>query len=120
LETLPGVTSASAGLSIPLSVAALSPVLAEGQPNVAPGQRPLAVWNAVTPGYFKTMGIPLLRGRDFTWADDEKSQPVLIVNESLARRFWPNQNPLGKHCTFTRLQTAFEIVGVAGDTRVHG
>ena len=120
LETPPGATSASAELSIPLGLAVLSPILAEGQPTVPPGQRPLAVWNSITPGFFKTLGVPLLRGRDFTWADDERATRVLIVSESLARRFWPNQNPLGKHCTFTRLQAAFEIVGVAGDTKVRG
>jgi putative ABC transport system permease protein len=120
LETVPGATSASAGLSIPLGVGVFSPVLADGQPNVPAGQRPLSAWNSITPGFFKTMGIPLLRGRDFTWADDAESPRVLIVSDSLARRFWPNENPLGKHCTFTRLQTAFEIVGVAGDTKARG
>src|SRR5450432_114492 len=120
LETSPGVTTASGELSIPLGVGVFSPVLADGQPNVPPGQRPLSAWNSITPGFFKTMGIPLQRGRDFTWADDAQSPRVLIVGESLARRFWHNENPLGKHCTFTRLQAAFEIVGVAGDTKVHG
>jgi putative ABC transport system permease protein len=120
LESMPGVTSASAQLSIPLGVGVFSPILADGQPNVPPGQRPLSAWNSITPGFFKTMGIALRRGRDFTWADDSQSPRVLIVSESLARRFWPNENPLGKHCTFTRLQAAFEIVGVAGDTKVRG
>ncbi|HXB73966.1 MAG TPA: ABC transporter permease [Candidatus Acidoferrales bacterium] len=120
LESMPGVISASAQLSIPMGVGVLSPVLADGQPNVPAGQRPLSAWSSLTPGFFRTMGIPLLRGRDFTWADDAQSPRVLIVSESLARRFWPDENPLGKHCTFTRLQAAFEIVGVAGDTKVRG
>ena len=120
LETLPGVTSATAALSLPLTGNVLSPVLADGQPLVPPGQRPLAGWNSITPGFFKTLGIPLLRGRDFTWGDDEKAPRVVIVSESLARRFWPNENPLGKHCTFTRFQTPFEIVGVVGDTKSRG
>jgi putative ABC transport system permease protein len=84
------------------------------------GQRPLAVWNGVTPGYFRTFGVPLLRGRDFTWADDEKAPRVIVVSQSLASRFWPNENPLGKHLTFTRFQVPFEIVGVAGNTRNNG
>jgi predicted permease len=84
---------------------------------VTPGQRPLAQWNGATPEYFRTLGIPLLRGRDFSWADDERSPRVIIVTEGLARQFWPNQNPLGKHITFTRFQVPFEIVGIVGDTR---
>ena len=120
LGRTPGVKSASASLGLPLVTRVMSPVLAEGQSVVPPAQRPLAQWNSVTPEYFQTLGIPLLRGRDFTWADDEESPLVLIVSESLARRFWPNQNPLGKHVTFTRLQTPFEIVGVAADVKTRG
>jgi predicted permease len=120
LAALPGVRSATASLARPIGFLILSPILADGQPLVPPGQRPLAVWNGVTPGYFRTFGIPLLRGRDFTWADDEKAPRVIVVSQSLANRFWPNQNPLGKHLTFTRFQVPFEIVGVAGDTRTNG
>src|SRR5262249_19774524 len=95
----------------------LSPILAEGQPFVPLGQRPLAQWNGATPGYFRTLGIPLLAGRDFTWADDEQAPRVVILNQTLAQRFWPGENPLGKHITFTRFQAPFEVVGVVGDTR---
>jgi predicted permease len=98
----------------------LSPILADGQPNVPPGQRPVAIWNGVTPGYFQTYGVPLLRGRDFSWADDGKAPKVIIVSQSLARRFWPGEDAIGKHLTFTRFQVPFEIVGIAGDTRTNG
>ena len=98
----------------------LSPILVEGQPIVPMGQRPLAQWGGATPDYFRTLAIPLLRGRYFTWADDEKAPRVVIVNESLARHFWPNQSALGKHITFTRFQAPFEVVGVVGDTRSRG
>jgi predicted permease len=120
LAALPGVRSANASVSLPLGFRILSPVLADGQAMVPIGQRPLAVWNGVTPGYFRTFGVPLLRGRDFTWADDEKAPRVIVVSQSLASRFWPNENPLGKHLTFTRFQVPFEIVGVAGNTRNNG
>lgn len=120
LSSQPGVVSANASFSRPMGLFVLSPILAEGQPLVPIGQRPLAVWNGVTPGYFRTFGIPVLRGRDFTWSDDENSPRVVIVSQSLADRFWPHENPLGKHLTFTRLQTPFEIVGVAGNTRNNG
>ena len=62
----------------------------------------------------------MLRGRDFTWADDEKAPRVIIVSQSLARRFWPNQDAIGEHLTFTRFQVPFEIVGIAGDTKTNG
>ena len=84
------------------------------------GRRPLAQWNGCTPDYFRVMGIPLLRGRFFTWADDDRAPRVLIVNQALARHFWPGESALGKHITFTRFQAPFEIVGVVGDTRSRG
>jgi putative ABC transport system permease protein len=120
LAAIPGVHSAAASLGLPINLRVLSPILADGQPNVPPGQRPLAIWNGVTPGYFQTLGIPLLRGRDFTWADDAQAPRVVIVSQSLARRFWPDASALGKHLTFTRFQAPFEIVGVAGDTKTSG
>ena len=112
-----GVVAAAVSRSVPMTTFVLSPVLAEGQPVVPLGQRPLAQWNGATPGYFRTMSIPLVSGRDFTWADDEQAPRVVIVNQALAHNFWPNENPLGKHITFTRFQAPFEVVGVVGDTR---
>src|SRR5215471_6566854 len=117
LEAEPGVSAAAASQSVPMIGFVLSPVLVEGQPFVPVGQRPLVQWNGAVPGYFRTLGVPMLAGRDLTWADDEKAPKVVIVNESLARHFWPGENPLGKHITFTRLQVPFEVVGVVGDTR---
>jgi putative ABC transport system permease protein len=120
LRSIPGVTAAAISQSVPLGPAVLSPILVEGQPVVPMGLRPLAQWGGATPDYFRTLSIPLLRGRYFTWADDEKAPRVLIVNEALARHFWPNQSALGKHITFTRFQAPFEIVGVVGDTKSRG
>jgi putative ABC transport system permease protein len=117
LEGEPGVSAVAISQSVPMTSSVLSPVLAEGQPFVPVGQRPLAQWNGAAPGYFRTVGIPLATGRDFTWADDEKAPRVVIVNQALAHRFWPGENPLGKHVTFTRFQAPFEVVGVVGDTR---
>ncbi len=117
LENEPGVTAAAISQSVPMTSSVLSPILAEGQPFVPIGQRPLAQWNGAAPGYFRTIGVPFLNGRDFTWADDEQAPRVVIVNQALATRFWPGENPLGKHVTFTRFQAPFEVVGVVGDTR---
>jgi putative ABC transport system permease protein len=84
------------------------------------GLRPLAQWNGCTPDFFRAMAIPLLRGRTFTWADDEKAPRVVMVNQALVQRFWPGESGLGKHITFTRHQAPFEIVGVVGDTKSRG
>src|SRR5262249_21837949 len=100
----------------PMANVVFSPALVEGQPFVPIGQRPLVQWNGATPGFFRAQGIPLLAGRDFRWADDEQAPRVIVVNQSLARHFWPGESPLGKHITFTRYQAPFEVVGVVGDT----
>ncbi len=120
LQSLPGVSSASASLALPLATAVMAPFLAEGQPVVAMGQRPLAAWNAIAPDYFKTLGIPLVHGRDFSPADDEHSPRRVIVSQSLARRFWPNEDATGKHISYARRQIVAEIVGVAGDVKTQG
>jgi hypothetical protein len=67
----------------------------------------------VTPGYFETMQIPILRGRDFTSFDNEDSEPVAVINQTLARRFWPDENPIGQHISGSSRD--MEIVGVTGD-----
>jgi predicted permease len=84
------------------------------------GQRPIAVWTSVTPGYFKTIEIPLIEGRDFTDADDENAPKRVIVSRSLARRYWPDESPIGKHITYARREYVAEIVGVAGDVKTRG
>jgi predicted permease len=120
LAGIPGVTAAGVSQSVPLGFLVLSPILVEGQPFLPMGQRPLAQWNGASPDFFRALSIPLLRGRYFTWADDAQAPRVVIVSESLARHFWPDQNPLGKHITFTRFQAPFEVVGVVGDTKSRG
>jgi putative ABC transport system permease protein len=68
----------------------------QGRPIPRPGEAPEAVYRLVTPGYFHTMNIPMLRGRDVTDGDDLNSPPVVIVNEALARQCWAGENPIGK------------------------
>jgi len=72
------------------------------------------------PAYFKTLGIPLIQGRDFTLADDEHAPRVVIIGESMARSYWPGQSPLGHRLTFGRNNPVAEIVGVVGDVRNRG
>jgi putative ABC transport system permease protein len=89
----------------------------EGRP-VAPDQkRPDADFIQVTPGYFKVMGIPLLRGREFDRSDAAKTEPVIIINQAMAEGFWPSDDPLGKRVRFRRQSPWATIVGVIGDYR---
>ena len=96
MKALPGVTSASVTWQLPLSGAGATTSLnIEGRPD-DPGNIPMGVIHSAGPGYFRTMGIPLKQGRDFTDHDDLVSAPVIIVNETLARRFFPAGDALGK------------------------
>jgi predicted permease len=73
----------------------------------------------ISPGYLRTMRVPLLSGRDLTESDEAGRTPTVLISESMAKRFWPNQNPLGKHLTMTFYPgVAREIVGVIGDVKL--
>src|SRR5205823_5012124 len=72
-----------------------------------------ANYRTATPGYFRTMGIPLLRGRAFTESDREDRPLVAVVSASLAERYWPNQDPIGAH--FSINEPEITIVGIVGD-----
>ncbi|MBV9295252.1 MAG: ABC transporter permease [Acidobacteriaceae bacterium] len=75
-------------------------------------------WRAVSPGYFRTMNIPLLRGRDFTDADNATGVPVIIVSIATAKKFWGNADPLGRPLhPNAKPESAFTVVGVVGDVR---
>jgi putative ABC transport system permease protein len=120
VERLPGVTSTTASLGLPLVQNVMAPYLPAGQADLPIAQRPLATWNAITPNYFKTLGIPLVRGRDFTWEDDDKAPRRVMVSQTLARQWWPNEDPIGKHLIYARRQFDAEIIGVAGDVKSRG
>jgi putative ABC transport system permease protein len=79
-------------------------------------QRPFVDIEAITPQWFQTMRIPL-RGRPFTAFDSAAAPKVVIANETFARRFWPDQNPIGKHIVVGRGPSPSEVIGVAADTR---
>jgi hypothetical protein len=96
----PGVRSVTAAMFLPMMGFAGTPVQDAGKPPLRLNERPIATFMPVTPGYFRTLGIPLRGGRDFTEQDTAESQRVAIINESLARRFWPSypagQSPVGQ------------------------
>lgn len=118
---LPGVKSVAGIDPLPLSNSNVSnPVLVEGAPVVALADRPSVGVRVVTPGYFQTMSIPILKGRSFTEHDRDNTPNVIIVNEALASRFWPNGDAIGKRLGFEEdpgKQVWREIVGVVGNVR---
>jgi len=120
LRTLPGVVSVSQAFSIPLGLMSSNDlVVIEGRPVPAGQQPPSLQYNMVSPTYFETMSIPLRSGRVFTAADAEKSIPVAIIDEAMAKQFWPNQDPLGKHFSVKNTTTpAIEVVGVVQDVKL--
>ena len=118
---LPGVQSA--GIARVLPVVADFPVgfYVEGRQREADNQLPQANYSAVSPGYFDTMGIPVIRGRAFTDADRQDAPRVAVISETAARRFFPGEDPVGKRINLVTGPEAFrEIVGVVGDVKQHG
>lgn len=117
-----GVRDAAVGMSIPTILDWLGTnVLVEGQPDVEPSRQPSVRVQSVTPGYFRTLKIPLRHGRLFTEYDDAlDAPPVVVINESFARRFWPEYplglDPVGQHLREGMDRTGWmEIVGIVGD-----
>src|SRR6202044_320121 len=97
LNAIPGVQSAAAVFPLPMSGDEIrTSFQIEGKP-VAKSDEPHTSVRVVTPNYFGTMRIPLLQGRDFNDRDETKTTPVIVINEALARQFFPNENPIGKH-----------------------
>ena len=121
LATVPGVTGVAMGTTIPLDGGFYTvPMTVEDHP-IPPGQPAFLLGaHTVNPGYFRTLGIPLLRGRDFTAADRTGVEDVAIVSRSLAERFWPGQSAIGKHLKPVWFTQDMVIVGVVGDARYDG
>ena len=118
---LPGVQSVGATQSMPLIGDYILGLVIEGRPEPAPGEEPSTNYYAVSPDYFRAMGIPLLRGRSFTEQDRAGAPRVAIINETLARRFFPDEDPIGKRIHVTNGPETFrEIVGIVGDVRQYG
>jgi len=120
LEATPGVASAAASMALPPTITTMAPYLTGDQPPVGIGQRPVAQWSAITPGYFATMGIPLLAGRVVTDRDTEQSPLVVVISQGLAKRAWPNESPIGKKLLVGRFPGFAEVVGVVGDVKNNG
>jgi putative ABC transport system permease protein len=122
LNTLPGVDSASFTSKLPLNGGSNGVIVIEGQaPPKDMWSSPLVEWSTVMPGYFHTARIPLLRGRDFTAHDDQAAPKVAVINRTMADKFWPNQDPLGKHFAHNEEHPKWiTVVGVVGDVLQYG
>jgi putative ABC transport system permease protein len=120
VRSVPGVVAATISTALPVAPTHLAPMLFEGQPAVALGKRPIVNIQQVSPDYLKVVRAPLLMGRSFTEHDDAQSAPVAIVNQITVRRFWPNENPIGKKVWIGGLPAPYEVVGELGDVRNNG
>lgn len=123
VEQLEGVRSAGATSALPFGGSNSNISLSiEGQPALPSGQELTTSYSMVTPHYFRSMGIRVLEGREFTQADVDGAPLVAVINETMARRFWPDQSPAGKHLTiaYSNKPAPREIVGVVADVRHMG
>jgi putative ABC transport system permease protein len=119
LGALPGVEAAGAALSLPCSWSwSRTAYAAEGQPPAAPGELRLAIEEVVTPETFRVLRIPVVQGRALTAQDGPNSPPAVVLNVSLAKRLWPDENPLGKRLHFGSSESVAPwstVVGVVGN-----
>ncbi len=122
VQALPGVQNVSLAQSAPLSYfyspAFASAVVVEGHEPPAGEDPPIAGNNAIGPNFFRTLGVPILSGREFTDQDREGAPRVAIVNETLVRELFPNGNPIGQRLrVLTRQPSSWEIIGVVKDSK---
>jgi len=119
LQAVPGVRSAAVSSGIPFGQGnyTTSPVVTSG-PSALPPDTPVPIdWRIVSPGYFRTMSIPLLRGRDFSDRDGPNAPLVTIVSQATARKFWGDMDPIGRTLHRNADSRAVTVVGVVGDVR---
>ena len=124
---LPGVTSAGAISALPLSGSSFGFTFTiEGDPPPRPGEEPGMQTRVVTPDFFKSMGVPLLRGRGFTAADNAAAPQVVLLSEAAVTRYFPSTNPIGRRITLGwgrgpgRPRNGGEVVGIVGSVKQFG
>lgn len=118
---IPGVVSVGAIAHLPFEGDAGRGFQVEGQPPAEPGKMPGADYSVACPNYFRTMGIPILKGREFTPQDTLGSQGVIVINETMARTYWPKEDPIGRAILLGGSSGGrLVVVGVAGDVHQTG
>jgi putative ABC transport system permease protein len=124
VQALPGVESAALIDDLPLSGQGGSnqPIQIEGRPVVAMADQPEVSVRTISPTMIRVLRMPLISGREFSDADSADAPGVVIVSQALAKRFWPNENPLGKRLSLTFFPSSAprEIVGIVGDVKQDG
>lgn len=122
IEAIPGVRSAAAAVTLPIGGDDFgSSYSLEGKPDPPAGQERRVGFQVVSPRYFATMGIPVVKGREFAPSDSTQAPHVVIVNERLAREAWPGEDAIGKHFGGGgRTKDWLTVVGVVGDIRHYG
>ena len=120
LRTIPGVRSVTLSNTGLFDGDSVDPLSLDGSPIRDPEQL-RSLWTEVGPDYFRTLGIPLLLGREINADDAARGTPVCVINKSFARRFFPGSVAIGKHITdeYPTTRETFEIVGVVADSREH-
>jgi putative ABC transport system permease protein len=119
LDGLPGVQSIAIANDVPIrGTDAWNFAIVEGRPAPGPSETITVGFHVVGPGYFRAMGIPVLRGRELTDQDDERAPPVVLINETAARLLWPGEDAIGKRGQFSPGGNRWiEVVGITGDVK---
>jgi putative ABC transport system permease protein len=121
VQALPGVQAVGVTQSLPIQSDYVLGFNIQGRPPDAPGEDVSTNYYAVSPDYFKAMGIPLLRGRLFTEQDRKDAPRVALINETMAKKYFPDEDPIGKHINVTNGPERFrEIVGIVSDVKQYG
>lgn len=119
VRALPGVDSAGVIDSLPLRGGSHQPIAIEGRPQVPMSEQPEVDVRLISPGYFQALHVPLRKGRDLSASDTADRPAVIVISETMARRFWPNEDPIGKHLTLTFFPDKVrEVVGIVGDVKL--
>jgi putative ABC transport system permease protein len=121
LKNLPGVKSAGMVMNLPLSGASMNRGFqVEGRPEPKADENIAMDYQVISPDYFATLAVPIIRGRGFNDGDNETSERVIVINQAMARRFWPGEDPVGKRMAIgeSSKDTSWRtIIGISGDMR---
>jgi putative ABC transport system permease protein len=118
IQQIPGVSSVSMVRGLPFSGnGGTAPIILPDRELPPQGSEPEVMFNTVMPNYFETMGIPLIKGRTFNNEDRADAPVVLMINQTMAERFWPGQDPLGKQIKLVEDGSTGTVIGVVGDAK---